>query len=211
MPQNSKSILLATTNHTKQGYLHWLLSNLGIELLTIEQIATTVSCDENGDSHLANAELKAKAWSEAIQGMAISSDGGVSIPTLGAMWTSLNTNRFMGENATNEQRREGLLGLMAGQSGEKRQISWSEAIAIANKGTVLKTWEEKGAKGLLAEKATLVGQDSDFWISNLWYFPDIHKYYAELTKKELSHLGDHWIKLRPKVQAFLRNSSKTHF
>jgi inosine/xanthosine triphosphate pyrophosphatase family protein len=205
VPQNSNSILLATTNHTKQHYLHWLLSNLGIEILTTEQIATTVSYVEDGGSHLANAELKAKAWSKTIQGMAIASDGGVSIPTLGAMWSSLNTNRFMGENATNEQRREGLLGLMTGQSGEKRQISWSEAIAIANKGTVIKTWEENGAKGLLAEKATRVGQDSDFWISNLWYFPNLHKYYTELTKNELSYLGDHWVKLRPKVQAFLRN------
>ena len=195
-------VLLASTNPAKQERLAWLLGGLGLDMLRPDDLGLHVSVPEEGASHRDDAELKARAWSRAADGLAIASDGGVLIPAMGNAWDSLQTHRFAGDDASEAQRAQRLLELMRRHTGAARRISWVEAVAVAERGALLRWWEEEGAEGVLAEEVFTGKNIPGFWVASLWHFPALGKRYAELTQAELDAVGDHWSRLRPQVRAF---------
>ncbi|MBI4233928.1 MAG: hypothetical protein HY686_05745 [Chloroflexi bacterium] len=205
MARKGRLLLLATRNPAKVERLRWLVEGLGFSLRTPEAVAHPPPVEETGATHLANARLKALAWSKAARCLALASDGGLVIPALGAQWDSLHTGRFAGEGASDRARVEALLRLMAPYRGDERRAYWMESVVVAERGQVLAAWEVQSGDGLIAE--TL---DPDhpivpnFWAATVWCFPKLNKTYAELTESELRQVGDHWTKLREKVQRFFR-------
>ncbi len=202
-----RRILLATTNPAKLERLAWLLKGLGMELLRPADLKLEPSVAEEGPSHRAIAELKAGAWSQAAGILAIASDGGVSIPALGDAWDSRLTHRFTSPGLNDIQRAQRLLELMRPYRGSARRIFWTEAVAIADQGRLLWSWETAGAEGVLAEDLSQNPGIPGFWVAGLWHFPALGKLYTELTQTELDTLGDHWSRLRSQVRAFLSGAT----
>ena len=137
---------------------------------------------------------------------AISSDGGLLIPYIGRRWESLLTHRFAGEDADDEARLASLLRLMEPYTGEERRASWVEALAIAEKGRTLASWQVGGAGGLLLEAPGPGPIIPGFWVFSVWYFPDLGKTYNELEEGELEQLNDHWSRLKSLVQPFFHET-----
>ena len=215
MPESpSKSskprILLATGNPAKQATLGWLLEGLPMELVEPKELGLISVPEEEGETHRAIAEQKASAWSEAASMLVIASDGGLVIPALGSNWESRFTHRFAGGAATDQDRLSRLLELMQPYRGAERAASWIEAVAIADQGRTLTSWELTGATGFIADTPSEEGVVPGFWVFSIWQFPKLGKYYNHLTESEREALDDHWAQLRTQVQEYFRRELPRH-
>ncbi len=211
-PTSSKNgktrILLATGNSAKQATLQWLLEDLPLEMVTPGELGLTSVPDEEGETHQAIDCQKASAWSRAASMLVIASDGGLVIPALGANWESRFTHRFAGAAANDRDRVRSLLELMQPYQGAEREASWIEAVAIADQGQILSSWELTGATGLIADVSSKgpgeVPAVEGFWVFWVWRFPGLEKYYNQLTEVERISLDDHWTQLKAKVQSYFQ-------
>ena len=194
-------ILLATGNGDKQTAFRSLLNGLPLRPVTPKESGVSASPKEDGETHLAIAQEKAVEWSRAGGMLAIASDGGLVIPSLGASWESRHTRRFAGPGVDDAQRAELLLELMEPFTGADRKATWVESVAVAHKGRLLASWELQGATGVIAQ-ALPSGPVPEFWAFTLWEFPDQGRSYNQLSPGELAALDDHWTRLGQLVRRF---------
>ena len=198
-------ILLATGNQAKQETLRWLLEGLPLTAITPEELGITSAPDEFGETHQEIARLKASEWSQASAMLVIASDGGLTIPALGDRWQSRFTHRFAGAEADDDERLNLLLELMQPYSGPDRAASWIEAVAIADSGTLLQSWELSSSTGIIAQTPGPQHNVAGFWVFSVWYFPKLGKFYNQLSNDEKDTLDDHWTRLKDQVQGFFKN------
>ena len=189
-------ILLATGNPAKQDALRRLLAGLPLSPVTPEELGLSLEPEETGETHEQIAREKAEEWSRQGSMLAIASDGGLVVPALGARWESRYTHRFAGPAADDAERRRRLLELLQPGGGARREASWVEALAVADRGRTLQSWELTGASGVIAERPQAGPHTPGFWVFPLWYFPQFGKFYNDLTDAEQESLGDHWATLR---------------
>lgn len=203
-------LLLATSNPQKLDQLRWLLEGLPIEAVEPSQLSipTGTIPPEHGPSHEAIARTKAVEWSRIASLPAIASDGGLHIPALGDSWSSLTTSRSAGEGATNRERAQALLGMMAPFSGEERLATWVEALALARNDRCLASWEVTGAEGTLLDELPPDVPDAGFWVFRLWQIPKFGKTYDRLDASELAQVDDHWTQLRERIRTFFKDQQK---
>lgn len=198
------TILLATSNPAKERNLRRLLEELGFTFRTLREMPEQDDVEEDGESHEENARLKASTWSRLAGGLAIASDGGVTIPTLGSSWDGLRTRRATGGAASDAEHIARLLELMRGYEGEERKVLWTEGVALARNGEVLASWEAQGTQGYLALDFDPQRIDPGFWISSIWYYPQLGKRHIDLTETELAQVDTTWQELKRLVQAYFR-------
>ena len=206
-------ILLATGNRDKQRMLAWLLEDAPVRAVAPADLGVTADPDESGDTHEAIARAKAEEWSRAAGIPAIASDGGLVVPVLGANWESRHTHRFAGPAADDAERQRRLLQMMQPFTGTDRRAAFVEALAIADGGKTVASWEVSGATGRIVDSLSQRGGDTDgdgFWVFPLWYFPEFGRTYDRLTEAERAGLGDHWQTLRAHVREFIPGWVNVH-
>ena len=197
-------ILLATGNRDKQEQFREILDDLPLSPVTPREIGLTSVPDEDGDTHEAIARDKAVQWSAASSMLAMASDGGLVIPALGPRWESRYTHRFAGPAADNGERLARLLELMRPHGGEERSASWVEALALADRGRVLVSWELSGGVGYLDEQPP-AGPLPEFWVFSVWRFRQFGATYSQLTAAQRDSIDDHWGQLRRLVRRYVRS------
>ncbi len=197
-------ILLATGNPDKQEQFRDILAGLPLSPVTPHDLGLQAVQEEVGDTHEAIARDKAAQWSSAASMLAIASDGGLVIPALGPRWESRYTHRFAGHAADNDARLARLLELLRSYSGEDRQASWVEALAIAHCGRVLVSWELSGGVGYLDEGAPR-GPLPEFWVFSVWRFPQFGATYSQLNVRQKDSIDDHWGRLGRLVRHYFRS------
>ncbi len=186
--------------------LAWLLEDMPVCAVSPADVDVRADPDESGETHEAIARAKAEEWSRVAGMPAIASDGGLVVPVLGANWESRHTHRFAGPAADDAERQRRLLDLMRPFAGADRRAAFVEALAIADGGKTLASWEVTGATGRIVDSLADRGGDTDgngFWVFPLWYFPEFGRTYDRLTDSERAGLGDHWEALRAHVHAFI--------
>ncbi|MBI4308402.1 MAG: hypothetical protein HY684_06315 [Chloroflexi bacterium] len=203
--ERRRVVLLATTNPAKVAKLTWALDGLGLSLRTLRDLSPALEPSETGATHEENAAIKAAHWSRLEGCLAIASDGGVRIPALGERWNALQTRRAVGEHTSDEERIQRLLELMRLYRGEERRVRWTEALAVAEAGRTLASWQADGDEGYLAEgfdptRRRIPG----FWVASLFHYPQYGKCYAELSPEELAQVDTSWRALKERVQAWFR-------
>ena len=195
-------ILLATGNRDKQEEFRRLLHGLPFTPVTPTETGLSEVPDEQGETHEAIARDKAAQWSEAASMLAIASDGGLVIPALGPRWESRYTRRFAGPAADNDERLARLMELMRPFRGGDRRASWVEALAIADRGRVLVSWELSGGTGYLDEQSPDTPLP-EFWVFSVWRFPQFGATYNQLNPTQRESIDDHWGRLRRLVRRYL--------
>ncbi len=201
-PAVNRPILLGANNPAKQSALRQLLEGLPLRPVTPTELGLTADPAEDGDSHQSIAAAKAVEWSRLAAMLVIASDGGLLVPALGHHWESRYTHRFAGPAADDAERRRRLLQLLSPHTGPDREASWVEALAVADRGRLLKSWQITGSRGSIAEKPADGPHAPGFWVFPLWYFPALGKYYNALTPEERAALGDHWAALGRLVRRY---------
>lgn len=199
-------ILLATANADKQRMLAWLLEGIPVRVVAPGDLGVRADPDESGDTHESIARAKAEEWSRIAGMPAIASDGGLVVPVLGANWESRHTHRFAGPAADDAERQRRLLDLMQPYSGDRRDAAFVEALAIADAGQTVASWQVSGATGRIVDRLADRGGDTDgdgFWVFPLWYFREFGRTYDRLSNSERAALGDHWEALHVNVREFI--------
>ena len=196
-------ILLATGNAAKQAKLRWLIDGLGFEAVTPRELGISLDPPESGTTHQEIAASKALAWADTAGCLAIASDGGIDIPALGPNWNSLYTRRAAGEVPDDCARADHLVGLMRGRTGAERDAFKREAVAVAEPGRVLASWEAGGAIGRVVERYDPSKISGGFWLPAVLWDPRFGKVVADLTPEESEQTENGWNALRAVVRPFL--------
>lgn len=198
-------ILLATTNSAKTEHLAWLLEGVPLRRVTLAEAGLQSESPPSEDQPTlqAIAASKAIAWSRSFGGLALASDGGISIPALGDSWEERLTARFAGSQATDKQRVEALLALLRPFRSEERLAYFRECVALANNGTLLQSWSAESAPGLIAETYRPDQLVSGFWLLTLWCDPQSGKRLGVFTPDDPAYPDGAWASLKPSVRQFL--------
>lgn len=170
-----KKIVVATNNQEKLEEIRKILK--GYELVSLEDIGCKVEIEEDQETLEGNAKKKAKEIAKLTKMPCIADDTGLKIKIFDG-WPGVYTHRFLGKEATQEQRNEFILEKMKHLKGEERSANVECVIAYCEKEKIILA---KGIiKGKIANKPkgeNGFGFDSIFELEN-------GKTYAQLSKEE---------------------------
>ncbi|MBQ3405066.1 MAG: RdgB/HAM1 family non-canonical purine NTP pyrophosphatase [Oscillospiraceae bacterium] len=107
-------LILASGNKGKLREMRAILSDLGAELVSQAEAGYDLDVEENGDSFLANARIKARAAVEASGLPCIADDSGLVVDALGGQ-PGIYSARYGGEGLDDARRNSLLLKNMEGK------------------------------------------------------------------------------------------------
>lgn len=114
----------ATNNKKKLSELSRILSPLGVELRTVNELGfTAIDPEENGTTFEENAFIKAKAFCEHTGLPAIADDSGLCVEALNGA-PGVYSARYAGEPCSDEKNIDKLLSEMAEIPEEKRNAAF---------------------------------------------------------------------------------------
>lgn len=176
-----KKIVIATNNVGKVKEIKEILNDY--ELLTLKDVGCDIEVEEDADTFEGNSLKKAKEISETLNMPCIADDSGLCIDIFDG-WPGVYTARFLGENATQEDRNNAILEKM-------KNLKESERIARV---ICVMTYFENGK--VIVGKGEIKGRiskeprgDNGFGFDTIFEL-DNGKTYAELTgneKNAISH------------------------
>lgn len=182
-----KRVIFATGNADKMKEIRMIMSDTGLEVLSMKEAGIQVNPEENGSTYEENALIKARAVAALTDAIVLADDSGLEIDYLGREPGVLSA-RYMGEGTPYSVKNANLIGRLEGVPDEQRTARFVCAIAAVLPGgrelTVRGTiegrigYEEKGENG--------------FGYDPIFYVPELSKTTAELTEEEknrISHRG----------------------
>lgn len=198
-------LLLASANRGKLRELRTILEGLPVELVGLAEagLGEPPEVEETGDTFLANALIKARAYA-AWSGMAaVADDSGLEVDALGGA-PGVRSARYAGPGASDQANLDKLLAALEGVPPERRTARFRCAAVLvdpeAGKWEAEAAWEgrildaPRGSNGF--------GYDPVF-LPDGW-----EKTSAEVdqaTKDAASHRGQAFRALRPAIEAWARD------
>src|SRR2546425_13306230 len=122
-------LLLATNNAGKVAEYLALLAGCGWEVITPREIGIELPDDESGETYEENARMKARRGAEASGLVTLAEDSGIEIEAMGGE-PGEHSARFMGREASYEERFEEILRQLDGASFEERAARFRCVIAV---------------------------------------------------------------------------------
>lgn len=105
-------LILASQNPGKQAELLALLGDIGVEVMVPGDFDHMITVNEVGADYAENALLKARAFVEALGHWTLGDDTGLEVEALAGA-PGLRSARWIGDGATDADRRHHLLGLLS--------------------------------------------------------------------------------------------------
>lgn len=189
-----KEILIATNNQGKVKEIKKILKDY--KLLTLKDVNCQIEVEEDGKTFEENAIKKAREISKITNLPCIADDSGICIEILDN-WPGVHTARFLGKEATVQERNQAILDRLKDRHGTERNVKFVCVIAYASNNKVFTTKGE--ISGKIANKPkgkNGFGFDSIFELDN-------GKTLAELTDKEKNNLSSRKLaleKLKEKLE-----------
>ncbi len=174
-----KKVVIATNNPGKIKEIKEILKDY--EILTLKDMNCEIEVEEDQDTFEGNAMKKAKEIANVLKMPVIADDSGLCIDILKG-WPGVHTARFLGENATQEQRNNAILEKM--KKEQKRTARVICCMAYYEDGNFIL------GKGEVEGKiATKKRGKNGFGFDEIFELPN-GKTFAELTldeKNQISH------------------------
>ncbi len=188
--------VIATHNRHKLQELQRILDPMGIEAIT----ADLSEVEETGTTFAENAYLKAKSACEETGLPAVADDSGLEVDALDGR-PGVYSARYAGENATDAQRIEKLLGELSAVPAEKRTARFVSAVCcVFPNGDVIRVEEDcPGSIAFSPEGNDGFGYDPVFLVGE--------KTFAQMTAAEkdaVSHRGKALEKFATALQEYLK-------
>ena len=196
-----RKLILATRNKGKLKEIQVLLSDLDINIMSLDEAENAPHVVEDGKTFMENAFKKAKVIAEATGIMALADDSGLEVDALDGA-PGVYSARYSGENASDASNNEKLLANLEGVSSGKRGAHFSCVIIVYHpSGQWIST--EARCEGEITNK--IIG-DQGFGYDPVFYLPSINRTMAQLSPEEknsLSHRGKALEKLKAELPNFL--------
>lgn len=182
----SLHLLIATRNAGKVKELRALLADLPVHLRSLQEFARVPEVVETGATFADNAALKAVAYAQATQLLALADDSGLEVEALNGAPGVLSA-RYAGENATDAERTARLLHNLDGTGDKSRRARFVCAIAIADPNGNLIYASEGICAGYIAPRPSGTG---GFGYDPIFVPDNYDETFASLppaTKEQISH------------------------
>jgi len=189
--QNNESVdtemkfVLATANPGKIREMREILTGLGIEAVTREELGINIEIEETGSDFIENATLKASAICRMTGLPAIADDSGLVVETLGGE-PGLMSSSYGGESLSNRERCEFLLRNMEGMEQRSAKFVCVIVCAFPDGSIITAQGECRGEILTFPRGVNGFGYDPIFLIEGM------DKTMAEITQEEknaVSHRG----------------------
>jgi len=182
-----KKLIVATKNEGKIKEIKEMLGDLKLQVLSMEEAGINKEVEENGDTFEDNALIKAQEIFKATGEMVMADDSGLEVDYLGGA-PGVHSARFAGEGATDQDRNNKLLKMLAGVPFEKRSARFVCAVAV-----ILPDGDSFTVRGTCEGFIAFEPRGSNgFGYDPLFYLPRYDKTFAEISSKEknlISHRG----------------------
>jgi XTP/dITP diphosphohydrolase len=198
-------LFLASSNPGKLAEYRALASSsassLPVELALLPNFDALPAFDEKAPTFAENAAGKALHYSWHSDGLVFADDSGLVVPALSGA-PGVHSARYAGEQATNSQRIEKLLGEMRGKTGYERHAHFVCAIALAERGRAKAIVTDRVDGEILKAPRGAGG----FGYDPVFYFPALEKTFAEIPadeKNQRSHRGKAFRRLLAALSSML--------
>lgn len=188
-------ILIATSNQGKLRDFTAAADSFGVQIATIPNFSSLPAVVEDGLTFEANARKKAEIYSSYIFGeLVVADDSGLEVdalngdPGVHSARYAADAPHLAGSNTDDEANNLKLIGALAAIPADKRTGRFVCVIAAARDGKLLATFRGT-AEGIILDCPRGC---NGFGYDPLFYFPPIHKTFAELSTEEkavYSHRG----------------------
>lgn len=206
------SLVVATNNRGKLDELRHLLSDLNVEVLSIQDVSRKpIHVVEDGDTFEANAIKKAREIANATMMLTLADDSGLEVEALGGA-PGVRSARFAGERATDAENNAALLAALdtltaeeAGTPGGDFRARFRCVLALVD--PFVRDGEPFVVEGTCEGRITRTPRGSGgFGYDPLFLVEGIDRTMAELTEDEknrLSHRARATQKLRLTLEKVL--------
>ena len=196
-----QKLLVASTNQKKLKELQELLTDLPIELLSLQDFPNISEVEEDGLNFKENAEKKALGYAKQTSCLTLGEDSGLVVDALNGAPGILSA-RFSGKGDLENCQK--VLNLMKGISREKRTAQFRSACALATPEKIIGVVEDE-VSGFIAEE--MIGSGG-FGYDPLFFYPDFGTTFASVSA-ERKHSVSHRGKALQKIIEVLRNYLQT--
>lgn len=198
------AIVIATTNAGKVREFAHRFSSFGIEVLSLADFPDIPPIVEDGETFMANAEIKARAVAGALGRPALADDSGLCVDALGGE-PGVYSARYAGEQATDRQNVEKLLRRLQTvhpvDSIAPSMPAWTEdvrflsparfvcALALVDPRTDKPVRAEGSCPGFIVDSPR---GSNGFGYDPVFFMPEFGKTMAEMSleeKQSVSHRG----------------------
>lgn len=183
-----RRIIFATGNEDKMKEIRMILSDLGMEIVSMKQAGVDIDIVEDGMSFEENAEIKARAVSRVLTNdIVLADDSGLEIDYLDKA-PGIYSARFAGEDTSYDIKNRILLDRLEGVPDEERTARFVCAVAaVFPDGTTSVVRET--IEGKIAHEIT---GENGFGYDPIFYVPEYGCTTAEMDPEQknlLSHRG----------------------
>lgn len=193
-------IIAATNNKNKLQEIREILSHIGCEVFSLNDIGIHADIEETGNTFKENALIKAREICKMTGQISIADDSGLEVMALGGE-PGVYSARYAGINGEgkDDANNKKLLEKMANVPADERQARFCSVIAI-----VFPDGREVTAKGYINGKIGFLERgNSGFGYDPLFIIEGMDKTMAELTleeKNKISHRANALKKMKEKLE-----------
>lgn len=116
-------IIIASNNKGKIKEISEILKPVGFDVISLKDAGIDIDVEENGTTFKENALIKARAIYDMTKTAVIADDSGLTVDYLNGA-PGVFSHRYGGENATDSEKNQKLLGELSGVSDEKRTAAF---------------------------------------------------------------------------------------
>lgn len=183
-----RRIVFATGNKDKMKEIRQILSDLGMEIVSMKEAGVDIEIVEDGMSFEENAEIKARAVSRVLTSdIVLADDSGLEIDYLDKA-PGIYSARFAGEDTSYDIKNRIFLDRLEGVPDEERTARFVCAVAAVFPDGTSETVRET-IEGRIAHEPA---GENGFGYDPIFYVPEYECTTAEMSaelKNELSHRG----------------------
>ncbi len=196
-----RRIVIATKNEKKLHELKRYLKGISADVISLKDFKHTPRIVENGNTFKANAIKKAAVISAWTKELTLADDSGLCVKALGSE-PGVRSSRFAGPAKSDKQNNKKLLKLLKDVPPGKRQAKFVCAVAVCDKGKVVKVIEQSCPGRIAFSEKGGYG----FGYDPLFLIPRYGKTFGELglkIKDKMSHRSKALKKAREFLKKYL--------
>ena len=120
-------IIVASNNEGKISEIKAILKEY--EILSLKEAGLNLDIEEYGETFITNSKIKAREVAKLTDEIVLADDSGLCVKALDD-FPGVQTHRFLGENATDEDRNNYIISKLKGKEGNERAADFITCITV---------------------------------------------------------------------------------